>query len=72
MHSAGLSAFRLTGLRWRHDADDQMIVRISRRGTVTGNRPGRTSVTAGAGEVWARIPVEVHVIPNPEEQQLTP
>jgi len=35
MHSAGLSAFRLTGLRWRHDADDQMIVRISRRGTVT-------------------------------------
>lgn len=56
-------------LEWSHDADDQMIVRMSRRGIVTGNRPGRTSVTAGAGDVWARIPVEVHVIPNPEEQQ---
>lgn len=56
-------------LEWRHDADDQMIVRISRRGMVTGNRLGRTSVTAGAGNVWARIPVEVHVIPNPEERK---
>jgi hypothetical protein len=56
-------------LEWQHDADDQMIVRISRRGTVTGNRVGRTSVTAGAGSVWARIPVEAHVISNPEEQK---
>jgi hypothetical protein len=53
-------------LDWRHDADDQFIVRISREGAVTGNRPGRTAVTAGAGGVWARIPVEVNVIPNPE------
>lgn len=62
---------RSTGvmLEWRHDADDQMIVRISRRGVVTANRLGRTSVTAGAGSVWARIPVEVHIIPNPEEQR---
>lgn len=62
---------RSTGvlLEWRHDADDQMIVRISRTGVVTGNRLGRTSVMAGAGNVWARIPVEVHVIPNPEERK---
>ena len=56
-------------LEWRHDADDQMIVRISRSGLVTGNRLGRTSVTAGAGNVWARIPVEVHIVPNPEAQK---
>jgi hypothetical protein len=53
-------------LDWRHDADDQLLVRISRQGVVTGNRVGRTAVTAGAGGVWARIPVEVNVIPNPE------
>ncbi len=56
-------------LEWRHDAEDQLILRISRRGIVTGNRLGRSSVTAGAGSVWARIPVEVHVLPNPEEQR---
>jgi len=55
-------------LEWRHDADDQMIVRISQRGSVTGNRLGRTSVTAGAANIWARIQVEVRVIPNPEEK----
>jgi hypothetical protein len=54
-------------LDWRHDADDQLLVRISRQGVVTGNRVGRTAVTAGAGGVWARIPVEVNVIPNPEK-----
>jgi hypothetical protein len=54
-------------LEWRHDADDQLLVRISHRGVVTGNRVGRTAVTAGAGGVWARIPVEVNVIPNPEK-----
>jgi hypothetical protein len=41
-------------------------VRINREGIVTGNRLGRTAVTAGAGSVWARIPVEVTVIPNPD------
>jgi len=56
-------------LEWRHDAEDQMIVRISRRGVVTGNRLGRTAITAGAGDVWARIPVEAAVIPNPEERK---
>jgi hypothetical protein len=55
-------------LEWLHDADDQMTVLIDRTGVVTGNRLGRTAVTAGAGGVWARIPVEVRVIANPEEQ----
>ena len=54
-------------LNWRHDADDPLIVRVSHRGIVTANRLGRTGVTAGAGDVWARLPVEVHVIPNPEK-----
>jgi hypothetical protein len=49
-----------------------MTVRIRPNGTVTANRVGRTSITAGSGEsgtggVWSRIPVEVSVIPNPEE-----
>jgi hypothetical protein len=51
-----------------HDAQDQMTVLIDRSGVVTGNRLGRTAVTAGAGGVWARIPVEVRVIANAEEQ----
>ncbi len=59
-------------LTWAHDADDPMIVRIRPSGWVTGNRLGRTAITAGAddpasGSVWARIPVEVSVVPNPEE-----
>jgi hypothetical protein len=68
--------FRATDvyLEWRHDADDQLIVRIASTGWVTGNRPGRTSIKAGAGDigtggVWARIPVEVTVVPNPEQPQ---
>jgi hypothetical protein len=56
-------------LNWRHDADDQLIVRVSREGLVTGNRIGRTAVLAAAGEVTARIPVEIVVIPNPEKQK---
>jgi len=55
-------------LDWLHDAEDQLIVRIDRAGVVTGNRLGRTAITAGAGGVWARIPVEVTVIANAEEQ----
>jgi len=56
-------------LDWRHDADDQLIVLVSHRGTVTANRPGLTTVTAGAGDpevggVWARIGARVKVIPN--------
>ena len=54
-------------LDWVHDADDPLIVRISREGLVTGNRIGRTAVKAGAGGVWSRIPVEIHVIPNAQE-----
>jgi hypothetical protein len=54
-------------LDWRHDADDQMIVRVSQRGLITANRLGRTSVTAGAGDVWARRPVEVRIVPNPNK-----
>jgi hypothetical protein len=54
-------------LDWKHDADDPLIVRISRSGLVTGNRLGQTAVTAGAGEIWARIPVEVRVIANPNK-----
>lgn len=60
---------RSTGvlLDWAHDAEDPLIVRISRDGVITGNRLGRTAVKAGAGGVWSRIPVEVHVVPNAEE-----
>lgn len=59
-------------LNWKHDADDQLIVRIHPSGWVTGNRVGRTSITAGAGDpsaggVWARIWAEVTVVPNPDE-----
>lgn len=57
-------------LEWAHDADDQLIVRISPLGIVFGNRVGRTSVTAGARgngeELWARVRVDVEVKPNPE------
>ena len=56
-------------LDWKHDAEDQLIVRIGRQGTVTGNRIGRTDVTAGAEGVWARIPVDVKVIENPQGQE---
>jgi len=46
-------------LQWSHDADDQMMVRISPVGFVFGNRIGQTCVRAGAGDpaqggVWAR------------------
>jgi hypothetical protein len=54
-------------LDWLHDAEDQLIVRIDRVGVVTGNRLGRTAISAGAGGVWARIPVEVTVSPNAEQ-----
>jgi hypothetical protein len=54
-------------LEWKHDAADQLTVRVNAAGSVFGNRIGRTAVTAGAGDVWARIPVEVNIIPNPSE-----
>jgi hypothetical protein len=54
-------------LDWLHDAEDQLIVRIDRYGLVTGNRLGRTAISAGAGGVWARIPVEVSVVANAEQ-----
>ncbi|HKQ48365.1 MAG TPA: hypothetical protein VJZ71_09880 [Phycisphaerae bacterium] len=58
-------------LNWTHDAADPLIVLISPWGWVNGNRLGRTSISAGAGEeisggVWARIRAEVEVTPNPE------
>ncbi len=58
-------------LKWAHDADDQLIVRISPSGRVRGNRLGETSITAGAGDrvaggVWARIPVQVKIVANPD------
>lgn len=54
-------------LDWRHDADDQLIVRVGPRGRVMANRQGRTAISAGAGDVWARRPVEVTVTsPEPE------
>lgn len=61
-------------LNWKHDADDQLIVRISPSGWVTGNRVGTTRATAGAGEVtsggvWARIHAEIEVVPNEQEIQ---
>jgi hypothetical protein len=59
-------------LNWSHDAPDPLIVRISPKGNVTGNRIGRTSISAGTGNensggVWARIRAEVTVIANPKE-----
>jgi hypothetical protein len=56
-------------LEWAHDSDDPLLVRISPKGSVFGNRVGSTSVRAGAGDpaaegVWARTPVDVKVIPN--------
>ncbi len=61
-------------LNWRHEADDPLIVRIQPTGWVTGNRLGKTSITAGAGDpshggVWARILAEVAVVPNPEQPE---
>jgi len=57
-------------LTWRHEADDEMIVRIRPTGWVTGNRVGRTVILAGAGDptqggVWSHAGVEVRVVPNP-------
>lgn len=53
-------------LNWKHDALDPLIVRISPRGLVTGNRIGKTVVYAGASDVWARIGSEIEVIQNPD------
>lgn len=57
-------------LNWEHDADDPLIVRIRPTGTVTGNRVGRTTISAGAGNrrtggVWARVRAEVEIVENP-------
>lgn len=61
-------------LKWRHEADDQLIIRLGPRGMVTGSRIGRTVVMAGGGgtegaDVWSRIPVEVEVVNNPRLQK---
>jgi hypothetical protein len=57
-------------LNWKHDAADQLIVRLHPLGWVTGNRVGGTSVTAGSGSedtgVWARVRAEIEVLPAVE------
>ena len=60
-------------LNWEHDADDPQIVRIAPTGTVAGNKLGRTTVSAGAGDpkaggVWARVRAEVEVVDNSESR----
>jgi hypothetical protein len=54
-------------LEWRHDSEDPLLVLINHSGVVTANRLGKTAITAGAGDVWARTPAEVNVIPNPDK-----
>jgi hypothetical protein len=60
-------------LSWSHDADDQLVVRIRPTGWVTGNRLGKTTVSAGVGDpdsgVWARIRAEIEVVPNPDRHR---
>lgn len=51
-------------LNWKHDAEDQSIVRLGSQGWVTGNREGRSGVFAGADDVWARRATEVTVLPT--------
>jgi hypothetical protein len=60
-------------LKWEHDADDPLVIRINQYGKVFGNRVGQTSVTAGAegvdGEiVQARVRCDIEVKPNLEDQ----
>jgi hypothetical protein len=57
-------------LNWEHDADDPLTVRIRPTGAVTGNRIGRTTISAGAGDptaggVWARVRAEIEIVENP-------
>ena len=56
-------------LDWKHDSEDPFLIRVSREGLVTANKEGQSAVSAGAGGVWARIPVEVTITPNPEKIQ---
>lgn len=61
-------------LNWEHDADDPLIVRINPTGWVKGNRPGCTSISAGAGDksksgIWARIRAEVNVVPSSDQPE---
>lgn len=61
-------------LDWEHDADDPLVVRIRPTGVVTGNRLGRTSISAGAGDpdargVWARVRVQAVVTENPKASE---
>jgi hypothetical protein len=59
-------------LNWKQADGDPLTVRVQPDGWVTGNRLGRISITAGAGDpedggVWARIPTDVTVTPAREE-----
>ena len=56
-------------LNWKHDAIDQLIVRISPKGIITGNRVGKTVVYAGAGDVLSKIGSEIEVVQNPNLKQ---
>ena len=60
-------------LNWKHSAEDQLMIRVSPTGYVTGNRVGYTEVTAGAGEgengIWSRIPATIEVIPSLEREE---
>ncbi len=53
-------------VNWKHDADNQQIIKINPRGFVFGNIIGKTRVYAGAGEgddkIWSEMPTEVEVI----------
>lgn len=52
-------------LNWKHDSDNQDLVKISPKGFVFGNVIGKTNVYAGVniGQVlWNNIPTEVEVI----------
>jgi len=55
-------------LDWKHDAVDQSMVRVGARGWVTGEKEGRTSVSAGASATWSKRGVEVQVLPSDKKQ----
>lgn len=56
-------------LDWKHDAEDQSIIRLGAQGWVTGNQEGRTGVSAGAGGVWSKRAVDVTVLPAKDREK---
>ena len=51
-------------LKWRHDSDDQKLIKISPKGYIFGNTIGKTNVYAEA-EVSCTNPCEVEVVKGP-------